>query len=162
MSGILPFFAQRLSFRAVPLFAERGRNPVTQQARLAIYEDETDALRELVRELGGTKVVGVLLRPDLAADRAGAWLKDCLNPERPERLQPSQLFHLLRMGHDRGVHGPAEFILGNVGYSIQPIEPQDEMAALQRTYIESVQLQRRIADRMERLTRAPLASVGNT
>src|SRR4051812_34704203 len=100
------------------------------QPRLALYEDETDALRELVRELGGTKGVGVMLRPDLAADRAGAWLKDCLNPERAERLQPSQLFHLLRLGHDRGIHAPTEFILRNIGYSVQPIEPQDEAAEL--------------------------------
>lgn len=121
------------------------------QPRLALYEDETDALRELVRELGGNKAVGPMLRPDLAPDRAGAWLMDCLNPERAERLQPSQLFHLLRLGHDKSVHGPCEYILGNVGYAVQPIEPQDEMAALQRAYIESVQLQRRIADRMERM-----------
>lgn len=131
------------------------------QARLAIYEDETDALRELVRELGGTKQVGVLLRPDLAADRAGAWLKDCLNPERAERLQPSQLFHLLRLGHDRGIHGPCEFILGNVGYAVQPIEPQDEAAELQKAFIESVQFQKRIVERMERIAQPPLSSVRN-
>lgn len=121
------------------------------QPRLALYEDETDALRELVRELGGNKIVGPMLRPDLMPDRAGAWLKDCLNPERAERLQPSQLFHLLRLGHDRAIHGPCEFILGNVGYAIQPIEPQDEAAELQRAFIESVSYQRRIVDRLERL-----------
>lgn len=129
------------------------------QARLAIYEDETDALRELVRELGGNKIVGALLRPDLAPDRAGAWLKDCLNPERAERLQPSQLFHLLKLGRERQIHGPAEFIVGQIGYAIAVIEPQDEIAQLQRAYIESVQLQRRLAERMEKLATPPLASV---
>lgn len=129
------------------------------QPRLAIYEDETDALRELVRELGGTKVVGCLLRPDLAPDRAGAWLKDCLNPERAERLNPSQIFHLLRLGHDKGVHGPCEFILGTVGYAVTPIEPQDEMAALQRAFVESVTMQRRLVDRMENLSQRPIAAV---
>lgn len=129
------------------------------QPRLALYEDESDALRELVRELGGNKVVGPMLRPDLAPDRAGAWLKDCLNPERAERLTPSQLFHLLKLGHDRGIHGPCEYILGNVGYAVQPIEPQDEMAALQRAYIESVNVQRRIVDRLERLAQAPITAV---
>lgn len=126
------------------------------QPRLALYEDETDALRELVRELGGTKVVGSLLRPDLAPDRAGAWLKDCLNAERPERLHPSQVFHLFKLGHDRGVHDPCAFILGSVGYAVTPIEPEDEKAALQRAYIESVAVQRRIVERMERLTSAPI------
>lgn len=128
------------------------------QQRLAIYEDETDALRELVRELGGNKVVGPMLRPDLAPDRAGAWLKDCLNPERAERLQPSQLFMLLRLGHDRAIHGPCEFVLANVGYAITPIEPQDEAAELQRAFIESVNYQRRIVERMERLSIAAVRS----
>jgi hypothetical protein len=129
------------------------------QPRLAIYEDETDAIRELVREMGGTKVVGSLLRPDLAPDRAGAWLKDCLNPERAEHLHSSQLFHLLRLGHDRGIHGPCEFIMGNVGYSVQPIEPADQVAELQRAYIESVKVARTIAERMERLTQSPVGRV---
>ncbi len=129
------------------------------QPRLALYEDEPDALRELVREIGGTKAAGTMLRPDLAPDRAGAWLKDCLNPERPEHLHSSQLFHLLKLGHDRGVHGPCEFILGSIGYAVQPIEPEDEKAALQRAYIESVNVQRRIVERMERLTQTALASV---
>lgn len=129
------------------------------QTRLALYEDETDALRELVRELGGNKVVGALLRPDLAADRAGAWLKDCLNPERAERLQPSQVFHLLKLGHDKGIHGPTEYILGNVGYAVTPIEPEDEAAELQRAFIESVSYQRRIVERMERITTPPLQSI---
>lgn len=126
------------------------------QARLAIYEDETDALKELVRELGGNKIVGVKLRPDLAADRAGGWLKDCLNPERAERLQPSQLFLLLAMGREKGIHGPTQFIMANIGYHITPVEPADELAELQRAYIESVQVQRRLAERMEKLMQGPM------
>lgn len=124
-----------------------------------MYEDETDALRELVRDLGGNKAVGPLLRPDLAGERAAAWLKDCLNPERPERLQPSQLFMLLGLGRKHQIHGPSQFILGNVGYHITPVEPADEVAELQRAYIESVQLQRKLAERMERLTQTPLQAV---
>lgn len=121
------------------------------QGQLAIYEDETDALRELVRSLGGTKDVGHKLRPDLTPERAGAWLKDCLNPDRPERLQPSQLFHLFRLGRSAGVDGPAQFILGNAGYQLVPMEPEDEKARLQREYIEAVATLRRISDRLERV-----------
>ena len=129
------------------------------QPRLALYEDESDALRELVRELGGFKSVGPTLRPDLTADRAANWLRDCLNPERAERLQPSQLFMLLRMARERQVHGPTQYILANVGYHITPVEPADGMAELQRAYIESVHMQRRIADRLEKLTQAPIQAV---
>jgi len=129
------------------------------QPKLAIYEDETDALKELVRELGGNKVVGNKLRPDLAVDRAAAWLKDCLSPERQERLHPSQLFMLLHLGREHQIHGPIQFIMQNIGYSITAIEPADEMAELQRAYIESVQIQRKLTERMEKLTLSPMQSL---
>ena len=129
------------------------------QRRLALYEDESEALRELVREIGGTKVAGHALRPDLAPDRAGGWLKDCLNPERAERLQPSQLFALLRMARERGIHGPAEYLLHEIGYRIEPIEPGHELAELQRQFIAATAAQRSLVERIERLTRAPLSAV---
>ncbi len=125
------------------------------QSSLALYEDERDALAALVAELGGFKVVGSGLRPDLAPDRAGGWLRDCLNPERAERLQPSQLFHLLRMGRERQIHAPAQFILAEIGYALQVLEPEDEKAKLQREFVEAAKRMEQIGARIEKLTRAP-------
>lgn len=131
---------------------------IEKQASLAIYEDELDALRDAVRALGGTKVIGHCLRPDLKPDVAGGWLKDCLNPERREKLDLSQVVKVMRMAHDAGYHAPAQFLAAEMGYAAQPIEPSDEMAALQRAFIDSVGLQRTIADRIERLTQAPITA----
>ena len=130
-----------------------------KQASLAIYEDEFDALRDAVRALGGTKAIGHYLRPDLKPDIAGAWLKDCLNPERREKLDLSQVVRVMRLTHDAGYHGPAQFLAAEMGYAAQPVEPADEIAALQRAFIDSVAQQRIIADRIERMTRSPMVAV---
>lgn len=129
------------------------------QGSLAIYEDDLDAIRDAVRALGGTKVVGHCLRPDIAPDQAAPWLKDCLNIERREKLALSQILKILRMAHDAGYHAPAQFLAGEMGYMVQVIEPVDELAALQRTFIDSVSTQKALIERMERLTRPPLAQV---
>lgn len=129
------------------------------QASLALYEDDLEALRDAVRSLGGSKSVGHALRPDIAPDQAGAWIKDCLNAERREKLALSQVMKVLRMAHDIGYHGPAQYLCGEIGYSVQVIEPADEVATLQRAFIESVAAQRSIADRIERLTKTPLQSI---
>ena len=129
----------------------------SNQTALAIYEDDLDAIRDAVRAIGGNKVVGHLLRPDITPDHAGAWLKDCMNTDRREKLSLSQNLKILRLAHDAGYHAPIQFLTGELGYSVQVIEPADEISALQRTFIESVSAQRHLIDRMERLTRAPLA-----
>lgn len=130
-----------------------------QQISLALFEDELDAIREAVRALGGTKIVGHGLRPDLKPDAAGAWLKDCMNSDRREKLDLSQVIRLMRMAHDAGVHAPAVFLASEMGYSAQPIEPADEVAGLQRAFIEAVNYQKSIVERMERVTKAPIHSL---
>lgn len=132
---------------------------MTKQGSLAIYEDDLEAVRDAVRALGGTKVVGSALRPEMAVDHAAAWLKDCLNVERREKLSLPRVIKIMRMAHDAGYHGPAQFLAHEMGYVAQPVEPADEVAALQRAFIESVQAQRSIADRIERLTKVALGVV---
>lgn len=129
------------------------------QSKLALFEDIDDALRDVVRDLGGTKGVGHWLRPELPPDQAGAWLKDCLNSERRERLNPRQLMAILRRAHDAGQHQLMEFIAAENGYEARTVDPKDEMAELQRQFIASVQHQARIADRIERLTQPALQAV---
>lgn len=115
-------------------------------------EDFNDALKDAIRALGGTKEVGKGLRPEMAADAAGAWLKDCLNPTRRERLSPEQVLWILRESRKVGCHSAMNFLADEAGYvRPAPLEPQDEAAQLQRAFIESVQQQRRIAERLERL-----------
>lgn len=115
-------------------------------------EDFNDALKDAIRALGGTKAVGVKLRPEMPADAAGAWLKDCLNPTRRERLAPEQVLWILRESRKVGCHSAMNFLCDEAGYvRAAPLEPQDEAAQLQRQFIDAVQALRKITDRGERL-----------
>ena len=115
-------------------------------------EDIHDALKDVVRALGGMKEAGSRLRPELPAIEAGNWLKDCLNPARRERLNPEQVLWLLREGRKIGCHSAMNFIADEAGYQRPAaLEPQDEAAQLQRQFIDAVQALKRITDRGDRL-----------
>ena len=120
------------------------------------HESVTDALRELVAALGGTKAVGARMRPELPADHAGRWLNDCLNESRREHLTPEQLLWLLAEGRRTGHHGVITWITSEVGYSSpEPIEPEDTRAQLQREYIEAARAMANLVERIERTQPGP-------
>ena len=81
------------------------------------HESISDALRELVAALGGTKAVGARMRPELPADHAGRWLNDCLNDSRREHLTPEQLLWLLAEGRRTGLHSAMGWIASECGYT---------------------------------------------
>lgn len=117
-----------------------------------IHETIADALREVIQAGGGFKTVAVRIRPDLPADHAAGWLRDCCNEGRRERLSPEQLCLLRRIGREVGCHALATFEARDAGYADpQPIEPADERAQLQRDYIEAARQMARMAERIERL-----------
>lgn len=121
--------------------------------QVLFHESLNDALREVVQTLGGTKKVGVLLRPEKSADEAARWISDCLNPDRREKFDPEQVLWLLREGRRVGCHSGMHFLCSASGYSAaQPIEPKDELAELQRNFIEASKHLSRMADRIERIT----------
>lgn len=114
------------------------------------HEDVWQALRDCVSALGGSKKVGVLLRPELDAQTAGRWLLDCLNPERKEKLCVEQVLLLLRESRQANCHAGMAFITRHSGYADPlPIEPEDERAALQRDYIAAVKQLATISARLE-------------
>lgn len=125
-------------------------------------ESVNDAIIELVKALGGSKQVGPKLWPDAAPDAAQRKLLDCLNEDRPHHLTPSQLMLLLRMGRERGMHQCVEFMLQSLGYAPPvPVEPRDEVAELQRQFLEATKQIQTMAARLEQLQpqldrRAPL------
>lgn len=119
-------------------------------------ESLADALREVVRACGGSKPVGARLWPEKAPDAAARLLQDCLNDARPEKLSPDQVLLLARMGRERGCHAVMAFMAAECGYAPpQPIEPEDERAALQREYIEATKVLAVLATRLDRLEAAP-------
>jgi len=92
------------------------------------------------------------LWPEAAPDAAQRKLLDCLNEDRPHHLTPAQLMLLLRFGRDRGLHQCVEFILHDLGYAAPvPLEPRDEMAELQRQFLEASKQIQEMARRIEHL-----------
>jgi hypothetical protein len=117
-------------------------------------EDYNAAIRQTVEALGGFKVVGAAMRPELPVDQAGRWLSDCVNPDRRDFLAPERLGFLRRMARREGVHILATFEARDASYADpEPVEPENEFADLQRTFSASVQAQGDLVRRMETLSK---------
>jgi len=111
-----------------------------------------EVLDELVKVLGGAKDVGCLLWPEMDAQAAQRKLLDCLNPERSARLTPEQAVFLMRKARQAGCHAGAEWLMAHLGYAAPvPLEPQDEIARLQREFITATQGLQAMVDRMQTL-----------
>jgi hypothetical protein len=126
-------------------------------------EDYPEAIRAAVQALGGFKRVGTELKPDLAADAAGRWLADCLNPEKRDILPLSALAYIRRRAREKGCHILAAFEAQESGYAPPvPLNPEDERAKIEREFVMHLKGAREMVDRMERLQRdhTVLRSVG--
>lgn len=129
---------------------------------LALFADWNDALTGVVHALGGHKKVGCMLRPELneKPNAASQWLRDCLNPDKPERLNPDQVFMLLRVARANDYHAAKHWLDSELGYEQgRPLNPTDEAVRLQQRGVDLVRELRSITERMERLTTPPLQSV---
>jgi hypothetical protein len=130
-----------------------------QQLKL-IHDSFLDALGEVVRALGGIKVVGPRMRETKSREAAITWLKDCLNTDRREKFDLEDVQWLLREGRKIGCDTGLHFLCEDAGYTpAQPIEPQDEAAELQRMFIESVRTQQKTLERLGQLGVVPLKAV---
>lgn len=120
------------------------------------HESVHDALKAAVASLGGLKVVGIQLWPEKPVDEAARYLADCLNPDRPHGLHPEKLLLLLRLARAKGLHAAFTWIARDLGYTDpQPIDPDDEMAELQRQFIRHTETLDALMKRMERITARP-------
>lgn len=115
------------------------------------YDSYTDAQRDTILALGGNKKVGSLLWPTMPADEAGRKIARCLNPNNSERFNPDELALIRKLARQAGVHILASYEMRDAGYADpQPIEPEDEQAALKREFIEATKLMSTLSKRMER------------
>lgn len=129
---------------------------------LALFTDWNDALDGVVHALGGYKKVGVLLRPELASkpQAASQWLRDCLNLDRAERMNPDQVFMPLRLARAAEYHAAKHWMDAELGYEQgRPLSPTDEAVSLTHRSQELVRELRSITERLERLSTPPLAVV---
>lgn len=117
------------------------------------YESPNDALIDAVKVLGGYKVVGARLWPEEPPDRAGNKLRDCLNPERREKLSIEQALLILRWSREAGHHDAMQYLCFDLGY--EPTKPTHDdvaVAAMQREFVAAVERLQQIQAHMSRVT----------
>ena len=94
-------------------------------------ESVYDALRAIVQQLGGPKIVGAQLWPAKSVDDARRQLLDCLNPDRHEKLDPEQVVHLFRLAREANFHVAKHWLDAETGYlPSTPADPTEEQARL--------------------------------
>lgn len=111
-----------------------------------------DALIELVKTLGGSKVVGVKLWPAKGIEAAQRHLLACLNAERSEKLALEEVVHIMRLGREAGQHSAMAWICQELGYSTpSPLSREDEVDRLQRDFIAATKSLALMAERIQTL-----------
>lgn len=108
------------------------------QCRL-FHETAEEALSSLIDVLGGYKRVAGEMWPSMPLEEARRRLADCLNPTRAHKLELSEIVWLLKKGRAAGQHVAMAFINDACGYDKpNPVDPETEVARLQREFTESV------------------------
>lgn len=120
-----------------------------------------EALRDDVRAIGGPKMIGKLFYPEKDMEAAARALSDRLNSARRERLTDEQERLIIRMaGKTRGYSAALHFVCDDTQFErTKPLAPEDELAQLQRRFIDAAADVRAVGERIERLTKAPLQSI---
>lgn len=116
------------------------------------YDSINDALKDVIKHVGGNKAVGQMLWPEISADRVAGKLADCLNDARAEKLSPDQFILLLKVGREVGCHAAINYISREAGYSDpQPVNKEDQKERLQREFIESAKRMNKLAEDLKAL-----------
>lgn len=125
-----------------------------------IHESIEDALREVIQAAGGPKKVGALMFTDVPPDHAAGKVRDCINPDRRERFTPGQVMIIARLGREVGCHALINHIAREAGYADPtPVEPEDEVARLQREFIEATAKLGQMASRIEQINTSMIRRV---
>lgn len=115
------------------------------------HEDIYDALRAAVDALGGTKRVGHALWPAKSIEEAGKHLDRCLLSTSAQKLSLEELMWIFTQSASRGCHVLAAHLGQVAGYKFVPITPEDEAAELQRQFMRSVEEQKALIERLQRV-----------
>jgi hypothetical protein len=110
---------------------------ISAQTTLFVESIE-EALRDCVNALKGPKSVGVMLWPELSAELAAKRLHHCLDPDRPEKLELSQVLLIAKKARASGCHTFMSFLASELDYDCKPTDPETAVQRLQREFTESV------------------------
>lgn len=112
-----------------------------------------EAIDEVLKASGGRKKVAVDLWPSLGVREAHNRMDACLNPERREKFDPTEIVWIARLGRQVGCHSLMRYLCHECSYAEPtPLEPEDERARLQREYIDAVN---RLAKLQADISRSP-------
>jgi len=103
----------------------------TQTELFETPDDPHEALRILIMRLGGVKRVAHRLWPEKPIEHAGILLNNCLNHERPEKLDLQQIDWLIGEGRRINCHVMMQCFGQRHSYHIDPIQPEDELRRVQ-------------------------------
>jgi hypothetical protein len=115
--------------------------------------DDFDNLRAClvacVKAAGGSKSVGTRLWPEKGVDAAARHLLNCLDEGRAERLTPDQVLYVAGLARAAGCHAYMDYCSRRLHYQ-QPVprEPAQELAELQRAFVEAAAGQAALASRI--------------
>lgn len=126
-----------------------------------IHETLTDAMREAVQAIGGNKKLGAVMYPDLPVEQAAGRVRDCLNTDRREIFSPEQLVLIARLAKAAGNHSIVEYLAIELGYlKPVPVDPENEIARLQREFVEATKSLHHMASRIEAISATAMRRVG--
>ena len=116
-------------------------------------EDIYSALRVCVAALGGNKKVGSELFPEKTIEKAAEYLSSCLSAERKEKLDLDQFMWILRKARAVNCHAAMYFICDDGNYERpKPVEPEEELADLQRQLQQTAGVLADLMAKFERTT----------
>ena len=87
-------------------------------------ESLEEALRGAVNALKGPKAVGVLLWPSMKADLAGRRVNQCLDPDRDEKFDLSEILLIAKHARAVGCHTFMAYLAGELDYECTPVDPE--------------------------------------
>lgn len=96
------------------------------------YDDVYAAIRGFVSFAGGTKRIGPKVFPQ-KGDKAGAWLDDCLNPDRPAKLGPEEFLLIGKLASECGFQGIMEYLAREWCFEVKPLTPVEAKKKARRS-----------------------------
>lgn len=124
------------------------------------HERAEDAAAAVIDACGGRKSFACELWPHKPQRDAHNLIDACLNPERRERFSPEHLMFICKRGREVGCHALMNYMARASGYADPiPVEPEDEIARMQREFVEATKALGQLAARIESVQSTKLQRV---
>lgn len=124
------------------------------QSEMPFYEGAEDALKASVQALGGAKSVGSRLWPDKSVEDARTLLLNCINPDRKEKFDYSQLIWLFREAKRKGHTAGFDWFARECEFDSRPVTLAEEVDRVTSVIDQSTKTLTAALATLERLKRS--------